>query len=79
MLVRPDRCGNYPRHMCGRYASFLPAEAIACIFGTVKPLPDLAPFWNVAQPTQGAAVVHRHPVTGGRHLDLLKWVCCRTE
>jgi hypothetical protein len=59
--------------------SFLPAEAIARIFGTVKPLPDLAPFWNVAQPTQGAAVVHRHPVTGGRHLDLLKWVCCRTE
>ena len=59
--------------MGGRYASFLPAEAIARIFSTVKPLPDLAPFWNVAQPTQGAAVVRRHPVTGGRHLDLLKW------
>ena len=59
--------------MGGRYASFLPAEAIARIFSTVKPLPDLAPFWNVAQPTQGAAVVRRHPVTGGPHLDLLKW------
>ena len=76
MLVRPDRCGNYPRHMCGRYASFLPAEAFARIFGTVNPLPNLAP-------TQDAAVVRRHPVTGGRHFDLLKWFaadrirCCR--
>jgi SOS response associated peptidase (SRAP) len=57
--------------MCGRYASFLPAEAIARIFGKVSPLPNLAPSWNVA-PTQGAAVVRRHPDTGGRHLDMLK-------
>jgi hypothetical protein len=28
------------------------------IFGTVNPLPNLAPSWNVA-PTQGAAVVVR--------------------
>jgi hypothetical protein len=34
--------------MCGRYASFLPAEAIARIFGTTNPLPNLAPSWNVA-------------------------------
>jgi len=27
--------------MCGRYASFLPAAAIARIFGTVNPLPNL--------------------------------------
>jgi hypothetical protein len=27
--------------MCGRYASFLPAEALARIFGTVNPLPNL--------------------------------------
>jgi hypothetical protein len=26
--------------MCGRYASFLPAEAIARIFGTTNPLPN---------------------------------------
>jgi hypothetical protein len=32
--------------MCGRYASFLPAEAMARIFGTVNPLPNLAPSWN---------------------------------
>jgi putative SOS response-associated peptidase YedK len=58
--------------MCGRYASFLPAEAIARIFGTVNPLPNLAPSWNVA-PTQEAAVVRRHRETGDRHLDLLAW------
>jgi hypothetical protein len=27
--------------MCGRYASFLPAEALAQLFGTVNPLPNL--------------------------------------
>jgi putative SOS response-associated peptidase YedK len=58
--------------MCGRYASFLPAEAIARIFGTVNPLPNLAPSWNVA-PTSDVAVVRRDPETGARRLDLLKW------
>jgi putative SOS response-associated peptidase YedK len=58
--------------MCGRYASFLPAEAIARLFGTVNPLPNLAPSWNVA-PTQDAAVVRRNRETGARHLELLKW------
>ena len=58
--------------MCGRYASFLPAEAIARIFGAVNPLPNLAPSWNVA-PTQSALVVRRHPGTAERHLDLLRW------
>jgi putative SOS response-associated peptidase YedK len=58
--------------MCGRYASFLPAEAMARIFGTVNPLPNLAPSWNVA-PTNDCAVVRRHPDTGARHLDLLTW------
>ena len=58
--------------MCGRYASFLPAEAVARLFGTVNPLPNVAPSWNVA-PTQAAMVVRRHPDTGDRHLDLLRW------
>jgi putative SOS response-associated peptidase YedK len=58
--------------MCGRYASFLPAEAMARIFGTVNSLPNLAPSWNVA-PTNDCAVVRRHPQTGTRHLDLLTW------
>jgi putative SOS response-associated peptidase YedK len=51
--------------MCGRFASFLPAEAIARIFGTVNPLPNLAPSWNVA-PTSDVAVVRRDPETGAR-------------
>jgi putative SOS response-associated peptidase YedK len=58
--------------MCGRYASFLPAEALAAMFGTVNPLPNIAPSWNVA-PTQRAPVVRRHPESGERHLDLLSW------
>jgi putative SOS response-associated peptidase YedK len=58
--------------MCGRYASFLPPEALARIFGTTNPLPNLRPTWNMA-PTQNAPVVRRHPETGERHLDLLTW------
>jgi hypothetical protein len=58
--------------MCGRYASFLPPELIARIFGTTNPLPNLAPTWNMA-PTRDAQVVRRHPETGERHLDALKW------
>lgn len=58
--------------MCGRYAAFLPAEAVARLFHTVNPLPNVAPSWNVA-PTQDSMVIRRHPETGERHLDLLKW------
>jgi putative SOS response-associated peptidase YedK len=36
--------------MCGRYASFLSAEAIARIFGTSNPLPNLAPTWTWRRP-----------------------------
>jgi hypothetical protein len=58
-LAAPDGCGNHPP-MGGRYASFLPAEAMTRIFGTVNLLPNLAPSWNVV-PTQDAAVVCRRP------------------
>src|SRR5436190_12894208 len=58
--------------MYGRYASFLPAEAVARLFHTVNPLPNLPPTWNMA-PTRDAMVVRHHPETGERHLDLLKW------
>ncbi|MBU6499125.1 MAG: SOS response-associated peptidase [Rhodospirillales bacterium] len=58
--------------MCGRYVNLTPAEALARLFGTVNPLPNLAPSWNVA-PTQPALVVRRHPETGARHLDVLRW------
>jgi putative SOS response-associated peptidase YedK len=58
--------------MCGRYAAFLPPDAIAALFGSSNPMVNLPPSWNVA-PTQAAMVVRRHPETGARHLDLLKW------
>ena len=56
--------------MCGRYASFLPAEFIGRLFATVNPLPNLAPTWNMA-PTMDAPVVRL--IDGDRHLDALKW------
>ena len=58
--------------MCGRFASFLPAEAIARLFRTVDTIPNLGPSWNLA-PSQPALVVRRHPKTGERHLDVLTW------
>ena len=63
--------GSKSPHMCGRYASYLPPEFIARLFGTVNPLPNLQPTWNLA-PTDDAPVV-RLAATGDRHLDVLKW------
>jgi putative SOS response-associated peptidase YedK len=42
--------------MCGRYASFRPAEFIARLLATVNPLPNLATTWNMAL-TMDAPVV----------------------
>jgi putative SOS response-associated peptidase YedK len=58
--------------MCGRYASFLPPDLIARLFGTTNSLPNLKATWNMA-PRMDAPVVRRHPETGERHLDLLTW------
>jgi putative SOS response-associated peptidase YedK len=58
--------------MCGRYASFLPAESVARLFRVTGPLPNAPPSWNVA-PTRDAMVVRRHPETGERRLDMLRW------
>ena len=58
--------------MCGRYAAFLPAEAIVALFHTVGAPPNWPPTWNMA-PTRDAPVVRRHPETGERRLDLLRW------
>ena len=58
--------------MCGRFASSLPPEAIRALFRTTNPPSNLAPNWNVA-PSQPAMVIRRHPKTGERHLDLLRW------
>jgi hypothetical protein len=55
------------------YASFLPAEAVARLFGTVNSLPNAAPSLNVA-PTQSAMVVRLHPEkqasAASRHLSV---------
>lgn len=58
--------------MCGRYAAFLPAEAIVALFDIKGPIPNWAPTWNMA-PTRDAPVVRRHPETHERRLDLLRW------
>lgn len=58
--------------MCGRFASELPPELIARLFQVVGSIPNVEPSWNVA-PTQSVPVVRRHPETGERHLDLLRW------
>jgi len=58
--------------MCGRY--FLqrgPAYA-ARYFETVNAVPNLGATWNLA-PTQDGLAVRRHPETGARHLDALRW------
>ena len=60
------------RPMCGRYAAFLPAEAIVALFHTEGATPNWAPTWNMA-PTRDAPVVRRHPESGERRLDLLRW------
>jgi putative SOS response-associated peptidase YedK len=58
--------------MCGRYASLLPPDEIARMFRTANAAPKVAPTWNLA-PSQDSMVVRRHPGTGERHLDLLRW------
>src|SRR5258708_3899323 len=54
--------------MCGRYASFLPPELIARLFGTVNPLPNLQPTWNLAPtddaPLAGLTFPHSTPLLG---------------
>ncbi|MCX7685985.1 MAG: SOS response-associated peptidase [Acetobacteraceae bacterium] len=58
--------------MCGRFFLQRDPAGLARYFGTANPLPNLRPSWNVA-PTQESPVVRRHPETGARHLDLLRW------
>ncbi len=62
----------YGPQMCGRFASQIPPDATRAIFQTLNPVPNIAPTWNLA-PTQPAMVVRRHPDSGERRLDLLRW------
>ncbi len=58
--------------MCGRYFQARAAGEVARYFGTVNATPNLPPSFNRA-PTQEGLVVRRHPETGARHLDILRW------
>jgi putative SOS response-associated peptidase YedK len=58
--------------MCGRYFQQRGAGTVARYFETLNPIPNTPPSWNRA-PTQEALVVRRHPETGARHLDPLRW------
>ncbi len=58
--------------MCGRFASQLPPELLRRAFAALGDVPNTAPSWNVP-PTQAALVVRRHPRTGERRLDALRW------
>lgn len=56
--------------MCGRFAFYSPAEAVAQLFG-VAGVPELQPRFNIA-PTQYVPVV-RQKTDGARRVDLLRW------
>jgi putative SOS response-associated peptidase YedK len=58
--------------MCGRFASTLSAELLRRLFETAEEPPNLPPSWNIA-PSQDALVVRRHPASGARRLDALRW------
>jgi putative SOS response-associated peptidase YedK len=58
--------------VCGRFASTLSAELMRRLFATEDDAPNLPPSWNIA-PSQDALVVRRHPATGVRRLDALRW------
>lgn len=58
--------------MCGRYFQQRSSGDIARYFMTTDAIPNLIPSFNRA-PTQEGLVVRRHPETGARHLDALRW------
>lgn len=58
--------------MCGRFFLQRDPAGLATYFETVNPLPNHAASWNIAV-TQDSLVVRRHPESGARHLDKLRW------
>jgi putative SOS response-associated peptidase YedK len=64
--------------MCGRYASVLPPELIARMFGAVNAVPSAAPTWNLA-PSQTAMLIRRHPETGDRFCQLSRQATPREQ
>ena len=58
--------------MCGRYFQQRSSGDIARHAGVAGAIPNLPPSFNRA-PTQDGLVLRRHPETGARHLDALRW------
>lgn len=58
--------------MCGRFFLQRDPAGLALYFDTRNPTPNHAPSWNVA-PTQDSLVIRRHPESGERHLNALRW------
>ena len=58
--------------MCGRFFLQRDPAGLARYFETTNATPNHAASWNVA-PTQDSLAVRRHPETGERHLDRLRW------
>ncbi len=58
--------------MCGRYFQYRAPAAVARYFQAGNPLANTPPSFNRA-PTQDGLVLRRHPETGARHLDPLRW------
>jgi putative SOS response-associated peptidase YedK len=58
--------------MCGRYVQHRSSGEIARYARAVNAPPNLVPSFNRA-PTQDGLVLRRHPETGARHLDALRW------
>jgi len=58
--------------MCGRFFLQRDPAGLATYFETRNPTPNHAPSWNVA-PTQDSLVIRRHPDSGERHLNSLRW------
>jgi putative SOS response-associated peptidase YedK len=58
--------------VCGRYFLQRDPAGLARYFETTNPTPNFAATWNMA-PTQEGLVVRRHPQSGARHLDVLRW------
>ena len=56
--------------MCGRYASFIPADRLHRLFRTVNPMPNLQPTWNMA-PTR----MRRWCACIRRRASAI-WTCC---
>jgi putative SOS response-associated peptidase YedK len=58
--------------MCGRYYQLRSSGDVARYFGISAGIPNLPPSFNRA-PAQDALVARRHPESGARHLDALRW------